>query len=87
MLDKDGEPIKEIMIKTIKENGDVEVLGNAKHDLSDGDRVALTEIHGMKLKEGQTHEFKSDSINQTIREIKVLKGTEFNIGDVSMYTP
>ena len=54
------------MIKSIQENGDVEVLGNSKHDLMDGDKVALTEIKGMMLKKGSTHEFKSDSINETI---------------------
>jgi len=85
VLDWDGEALKEIMIKSISENGDVEVLGNSKHDLMDGDKVALTEIKGMKLKQGHTHEFASDSINETIWEIKVLKPNIFNIGDVSNY--
>lgn len=51
----------------------------------DGDKVAITEIKGMKLKEGQSHEFISPSINETIHEVKVLKPNIFTIGDMSKY--
>jgi hypothetical protein len=86
VIDKDGEDLKESMIKNISETGEVEVLTGLKHDLMDGDKVAITEVTGMNLLEEGKHEFTSSSINETIREIKVLKPNIFSIGDVSMYS-
>ena len=48
--------------------------------------MAITEVVGMKLKEGEKHEFESDSINETIHEIEVLKPNIFKVkSDLSCY--
>lgn len=87
VLDKDGEDLKERWVKeiTCETEGLVEVLGTERHDLDDGDEVAITEVVGMTLKQGQKTEFKSESINQTIHKVKVVSPFAFKIGDTSIY--
>lgn len=86
VLDKNGEELQDVMIKSISndEEGLVELLPNMKHKFEDGDEVLITQVEGMKLKEGEKHEdelVKSDSINDTIHKVKVVTPYAFKIGD------
>jgi len=56
VLDKNGEELQKVIVRSIscEEVGVVEVLGNEKLNLEDGDEVTFVEIEGMKLKEGET---------------------------------
>lgn len=87
VLDKDGEDLKERWIKSIsnEEEGLLHVLDAERHDLDDGDKVAITEVIGMVLKEGEKTEFKSNSINETIHDIKIVSPFSFKIGDTTKY--
>lgn len=87
IVDKDGEDLKERWIKNITTDSEglVEVLDTERHDLNDDDQVAITEVIGMKLKEGQISGFKSDSINETIHKIKVVSPFSFKIGDTTIF--
>lgn len=87
VLDKDGEDLKERWIKSIStdKEGLVEVLDTERHDLDDGDKVAITEVIGMKLKEGQSSGFKSDSINETIHKVQIVSPFSFKIGDTTIF--
>ena len=92
VLDKNGEELQDVIIRTItnEERGIVELLGNQKHKLEDGDEVTFQEIEGMKLKEGEKHDdeaAKSDSINETIHKVTVINPYSFRIGDTRKYTP
>jgi hypothetical protein len=51
-LDKNGEELVDTIIKSIsnEEKGLVELLGNAKHKLEDGEEVLINGVEGMKLK-------------------------------------
>ena len=79
------------MIKSIESDADealVELLPNMKHKFEDGDEVLLTQVEGMKLKEGQSQEdpaFSSDSINQTIHKVKVVTPYAFKIGSTKRF--
>ena len=88
VLDKDGEDLKERWIKniSIEEEGLVEVLDVERHDLDDGDKVAITEVIGMDLKTGEKTEFKSNTINETIHDIKIVSPFSFKIGDTTKFT-
>ena len=54
MLDKNGEELQDVNIKSIsnEEEGLVELLPSVKHKFEDGDEVLITQIEGMKLLEG-----------------------------------
>ncbi len=74
ILDKNGEELQEVMIKSIsnEEKGLIELLPITKHKFEDGDEIILTEVKGMPLLEGQTHEdptVTSTSINDTIHKV------------------
>jgi len=88
VLDKDGEDLKERWVKSIsnQEQGIVEVLDTERHDLDDGDKVAITEVIGMQLKEGEDSEFKSSSINETIHKVEVVNPFSFKIGDTTIFS-
>jgi len=88
VLDKDGEDLKERWVKSISKNteGIVEVLDTERHDLVDGDKVAFTEVVGMKLEEGKESGFKSMSINETIHKVEVISPFSFKIGDTTIYS-
>ena len=87
VLDKDGEDLKERWIKSItnEENGVVEVLDTERHDLVDGDKVAITEVIGMDLKEGKESGFKSSNINETIHKVEVISPFAFKIGNTTIF--
>jgi hypothetical protein len=88
VLDKNGEEVPDVMIKGIEGDADeaiVELLPNNKHKLEDGDEVLITKVEGMKLKEGEKHDYKSDSINETIHKIKTLTPYSFKIGSTKKY--
>lgn len=63
----------------------MEVLDTERHDLDDGDNVAITEVVGMELKEGKDSGFKSESINKTIHKVKVISPFSFKIGDTTIF--
>lgn len=92
VLDKNGEELQDVMIKSIQEDSDealVELLPNAKHKFEDGDEVLLTQVEGMKLLPGEKHDdpaFKSDSINETIHKVKVITPYAFKIGSTKKFT-
>jgi len=90
VVDKNGETLQEAMIQSItsEEQGLVTCLKGIKHGCEDGDAVMITEVKGMKLKEGEKHddpELKSDNINGTIHKIKVENAFSFRIGDTRKY--
>jgi hypothetical protein len=88
VLDKNGEELPDVMIKGIEADAEeaiVELLPNNKHKLEDGDEVLITKVEGMKLKEGEKHEYKSDSINETIHKVKVMTPYTFKIGSTKKY--
>lgn len=91
VLDKNGEELQDVMIKSIeadKEEAIVELLPHTKHKFEDGDEVLLIQVEGMKLKPGESHEdpsIKSDSINDTIHKVKVISPYSFKIGDTRKY--
>jgi molybdopterin/thiamine biosynthesis adenylyltransferase len=90
VLDKNGEELPDMMVKSIsiEENGIVEIIPTAKHKFEDGDECAFTLIEGMKLKQGEKHEdpdLKSDGINDTIHKVKVISPYKFSIGDTRKY--
>mmetsp|Transcript_13065 Transcript_13065/g.17628 ORF Transcript_13065/g.17628 Transcript_13065/m.17628 type:complete len:227 (+) Transcript_13065:1605-2285(+) len=91
VLDKNGEQLQNVIVRSISsaEQGVVELLGNQKLNLEDGDEVTFEDIEGMKLKEGETQSdgSTSDSINQTIHSVTVLNPYSFKIGDTRKYTP
>jgi hypothetical protein len=84
VLDKDGEDLKECMFKSVSPEGEIEIIGE-RHDLNDKDKIAITEVIGMKLKDYETHEFASDTINETIHEVTVLKPNIFKVGSLEKY--
>jgi len=92
VLDKNGEELQEVMLKSItnEEQGLVTLLQDgAKHNFEDGDEIVLTEVKGMKLKEGEKHddpEIKSPDINGTIHKVTVVSPNSFKIGDTRKYT-
>jgi ubiquitin-activating enzyme E1 len=71
VLDADGEEPAQLMLSFVShdEHGCVRLVGDARHNLADGDVVRLTEIDGMP------------ELNCTERTVKVLSPTEFAIGD------
>lgn len=78
VLDKNGEELQDVMIKSIENDSDealVELLPHTKHKFEDGDEVIITGVDGMKAKEGQ-----GKSINETIHKVKVLTPYSFKIG-------
>ncbi len=52
VLDKNGEELQDVMIKSIsnEEEGLVELIPGVKHKFEDGDEVLITQVQGMKLK-------------------------------------
>ncbi len=62
VLDKNGEELQDVMIKSITsveghpEESLVELLPNTKHKFEDGDEVILMGVEGMLLKEGEKHD-------------------------------
>ena len=77
VADKDGEEIREVLIKSItnEEQGLVTLLENNKHNFEDGDQVLITEVVGMK------------ELNETQHHVKVVNAHSFRIGDTTKFTP
>jgi hypothetical protein len=82
VLDKNGEEIPEMMVKTISngEKGVVELV--SKHLLEDGDQVLISDIVGMQSKSDV-----SKSINGTIHKVTVINKTSLSISDTTEFTP
>ena len=59
VLDKNGEELQDVMIKSIStaEEATIELLQNNKHKFEDGDECLFTSVQGMKLKIGSTLHF------------------------------
>ncbi len=96
VLDKNGEELQDVMIKSIlpveghPEESLVELLPNTKHKFEDGDEVVIMGVEGMLLKEGEKHDdlaVKSNSINDTIHKVKVVTPYAFKIGSTTKFTP
>lgn len=92
VLDKNGEELLDTIVRSIsnEEVGVVELLGNQKHKFEDGDECTFSDIEGMKLNEGESHEdpaMKSDSINDTIHKVTVINPYSFKIGDTRKFSP
>jgi hypothetical protein len=96
VLDKNGEELQDVMIKSITPVADhpeeslVELLPNTKHKFEDNDEVVIMGVEGMLLKEGEQHEdpaVKSNSINDTIHKVKVVTPFAFKIGATTKFTP
>lgn len=90
MLDKNGEELQDVMIKSItnEEQGVVELLPGVRHKFEDGDEVLLRGVEGMALKPGEKHDdqaVKSASINDTIHKVTVLTPSTFKIGDTRKF--
>jgi len=91
VLDKNGEELQDVIIKSISndEHGIVELLPPTKHRFEDGDEVIFTKVEGMKLKEGEKHEdpeVKSDNINDTIHKLVTMTPYSFKVGDTRKFT-
>ena len=56
VMDKNGDELKEMLIKNIscEEKGIVTLYETQKHNFEDGDEVLFTKVDGMKLKADQT---------------------------------
>ena len=65
----------------------MELIPNTKHKFEDGDEVLLTQVDGMKLKEGEVSDegIKSDSVNETIHKVIVVSPYAFKIGSTKKY--
>lgn len=92
VLDKNGETLQEVIIRSITndEQGIVELLGNQKHTLEDGDECTFVGVEGMKLNEGESHDdaaVTSDNINDTIHKVTVINPYSFKIGDTRKFGP
>lgn len=90
VLDKNGEELQDVMIKSItnEEQGVVELLPGQRHKFEDGDEVLFQGVQGMKLKAGEKHDdqaVKSDSIDDTIHKVTVLTPFSFKIGDTRKF--
>ncbi len=77
VADKDGEEIREVLIKSItnEEQGLITLLENNRHNFEDGDQVLITEVVGMQ------------EINEKKHRVKVINAHSFRIGDTKDYTP
>jgi len=77
VTDKDGEEIREVLIKSItnEEQGLVTLLETNRHNFEDGDQVLITEVVGMQ------------EINETKHRVKVVSAHSFRIGDTTKFTP
>ena len=77
VADKDGEEIREVLIKSItnEEQGLVTLLETNRHNFEDGDQVLITEVVGMK------------ELNETKHRVKVVNAHSFRIGDTTKFTP
>lgn len=99
VLDKNGEELQNIIIKTVtcEKEGKIETLEGTKHNLEDGDLVLITGVEGMSLKEGEKHpepnqtlikqELVSEGVNGTVHQVKIINKSTFTIGDTTLYGP
>lgn len=81
VLDKNGEELQDVMIKSIETGADealVELLPHTKHKFEDGDEVLITGVEGMLTEDGK-------SINDTIHKVKVLTPYSFKIGSTKPF--
>lgn len=90
VVDKNGETLQDCMIQSItnEEEGLVTCLKGIKHGYEDGDAVMITEVKGMKLKDGEKHEdpeLKSETINGTLHKVKTVNASSFKIGDTRKF--
>ena len=98
VLDKNGEEVQEVMIKSITnaERGIVTLLPGAKHKFEDGDTIIITQVEGMELLDkGKPIEIITDkgekatttSINGTLHKVETINSNSFKIGDTRGFTP
>lgn len=97
VLDKNGEELQEMMIKSISNEveGKVELLQGSKHNLEDGDLILITGVEGMELLPSLQHpepnqtlikqELLKTSINGSVHKVKVINKSTFLIGDTRNY--
>lgn len=81
VIDKDGEEIKELMIKEITNDkeGLVTLQEGFRHPFEDGDEVLIEKVVGMTTEEGK-------SINGTIHKVITVTPSSFKIGDTTQYS-
>lgn len=92
VVDKNGEEVQEVMIKSITtaEEGVVTLLEGAKHKFEDGDTVIFTGVDGMELLNKTPEKGEkpaTDSINGTLHRVKVININSFKIGDTRGFAP
>ena len=81
VIDKNGEEIKEVMIKEITKDkeGLVTLQEGFKHSYEDGDEVLIEKVEGMTTTDGK-------SINGTIHKVITVTPSSFKIGDTTGYS-
>ena len=81
VIDKDGDEIKEVMIKdiTTDKEGLVTLQEGFKHLFEDGDEVLIEKVLGMTDKDGK-------SINGSIHKVITVTPSSFKIGDTNKYS-
>ena len=81
VIDKNGDEIKELMIKniTIEKEGLITLQDGFDHNYEDGDEITIEKVEGMTSQDGK-------SINGTIHKILTVSPTSFKIGDTTGYS-
>ncbi|CAD8207678.1 unnamed protein product [Paramecium octaurelia] len=80
VIDKNGEDIPDVLIKSISADGVVELLDGQRSQFADGDSIIFLEVQGMKAGE--------QSINNQLLKIQTISMKKFKImDDISQYSP
>ncbi|CAD8118277.1 unnamed protein product [Paramecium sonneborni] len=80
VIDKNGEDIPDVLIKSISLDGVVELLEGQRSQFADGDHIVLLQVQGMQLGD--------QSINNQLLKIQTISTKKFKIlDDISQYSP